>query len=228
MSERVEVTVKIVGPKEVLEMFRERAKGEMPRYADELNIPDDPEAQAWHNQPLCFNKFLPVPEPLRNRTRWGYMEAKEVPQSGPLSYTPGPATSGGAWEEVNWGCKYGALCCSEGVIDDGILTYHFETRNALPCAAFIGISAQYPTLEISVYWEAEWAWDEYNLFVYRDGECVLREVLGDNPVHSNVWVGNKLSALQPWDEVRAEVNGTPTSDSSKKDLPTARHRENQQ
>ena len=97
MSERVENRLTVFGPHRGLKQFQDRARGTMVQYVDEHC---DTEGKPLPTEPqlICLDTFIPVPERLRQRTRWGYVESQRggKPHG---TYADDPDECGGSWEE---------------------------------------------------------------------------------------------------------------------------------
>jgi hypothetical protein len=155
----------VSGPKSVVDLFVERAKGVTPDY---LPNPHDLDADKEVEGLLCFNKFAPVPQGLLERTFGGEKEKAENPN---LSRIDG-CVCGYDWQSENWGCKWDASNITFERRTPKTAYYEFDTAWAPPVALMEKIAemSEFKELQIDLeYMEPGMMFCGSTLV--KDGQC---------------------------------------------------------
>jgi hypothetical protein len=151
----------LVGPKADIQRFIERAKsfrvykwgvGELKTDADiviDQLAPDSGEDVCRHEGPLNFDAFVPVPEDI---IKAGYSDV------------------GYKWQIRNWGCKWNASDCAQGITPRGAY-YSFQTPWSIPIPAIAAMSEQFPTIRFRIKSNEESEGD-WGSTTFKNGEVI--------------------------------------------------------
>lgn len=149
----------VIGPKEDVDAFVEKARGAGPKYAlsafeKRLRAENSEQADAVFGElavreqidELDFNQFVPVPQDILNA---GFdNDNRPWPKSG-------PPVDGYSWQSEYWGTKWNAADIAVTRVSPTEVEYEFDTAWSCPRPVIAAMAAQFPTLTIALSYGEE-------------------------------------------------------------------------
>lgn len=149
----------VEGPEDEIKRFREQAHEEEPNPKREGELVDI--------NVLSFNKFIPMPEELRQQPDYGSSTLTKEKKA--LNQEKYGSETGYDWECKNWGVKWGAAEADLEEASSTLLSYHFETPWGPALEAHDRIAKMYPLLKFTLAYD-EPGCDFSGTIVWENGE----------------------------------------------------------
>jgi len=155
-------TMRVTGPKEILEAFVQRANGPTSSYnsfhGESWDAFDDVRISAIVSSmpepgevsELSFHALHPVPEQIQ---KLGFDDGVAL-KAAKVAGVDYPGMGGYGWQSVNWGTKWEASIGYCQATDNEAF-YDFDTAWSPPIALYEHIAAEWPQLTFHVTWREE-------------------------------------------------------------------------